>query len=134
MKTVYLICGVSGSGKTWVAKQLEHKFTYVPHDEHIESDDLIETLKKTPSAKPFITECPFGERILKEQLEKADFKVEPYFVLEAPSVIRTRFRRREGKEPQQSVMTRAVTIRKRIDEWNAPYGTSLEILEKLRDL
>lgn len=31
--TVYLVCGVAGSGKTWVCKQLEHMIHYVPYDE-----------------------------------------------------------------------------------------------------
>ncbi len=31
---IYLVCGVPGSGKTWVCKQLTDKFQYVAHDDY----------------------------------------------------------------------------------------------------
>jgi len=34
MKTVYLLCGVSGSGKSWVADRVSHLVKYVPYDKH----------------------------------------------------------------------------------------------------
>lgn len=131
-KEVFLICGVSGSGKSWVCRQLSNKFNYIPHDEHF-NDDLAKVLSEKDNGKPFITECPFGERVLKSQLEWAGFKVRPYFVYEKPFTVYKRFIEREGKEPSKAVMTRAATIKKRIDEWKAPHGSSEELLKMLKE-
>jgi gluconate kinase len=151
---VYLVCGVPGAGKTWVCRQLKHKFHYVPHDkcwEHptekptpgeddsawvpgAKSTHLQELVKAANGAnKPVISECPFGERPLKDALESCGIEVRPIFVVEEPHVVLHRYRTREGKTPGQNVLTRANTIRARAEEWKAPQGTSEEILITLRD-
>lgn len=61
-------CGVSGSGKTWVCEQVKDLFTYVPHDENMKN--ICSAIVKANADKPLITECPFGERYLKESLER----------------------------------------------------------------
>ncbi len=144
-QSIYLICGVSGSGKSWICRQLRDKFTYVEHDKfyappskmHVTMcNRLYQTALKDAAKgdKPVITECPFAERTLREDLEKAGFKVIPYFVIEPTSVVQHRYRTREGKEVSAAVITRSVTIRKRADEWDAPSGTSNEILAMLKRL
>lgn len=144
MQPVYLICGVSGSGKSWVCGQLKDKFTYVRHDQFFEGPTVdhrlgtkryLEALNlATNGSQPVVTECPFAERDLREKLEKLGIKVIPYFVIEAPDLVRARFRAREGKEPGKNVITRAVTIRKRADEWKAPFGNSTAVLNMLKAL
>ncbi len=131
-KEVYLVCGVPGAGKTWVATQLKDKFSYLPHDEHYKDfiNAIAETARK--SDKPVITECPFAERITKEQLEKLGLKVHPVFVVEDPEVIKQRFRDREKKEASKASVTRAVSILERAREWRAPFGTSKQILDYLK--
>ncbi len=133
MNTVYLICGVSGSGKSWVCQKLKDKFNYIPHDDYIHGD-LVGALYRADLKKPLITECPFGERALRENLEDAGLIVKPFFIFEAPYIIEQRFRSREGKAPLKSVMTRALSIKDRIDEWNVPHGTSDQIYCMLRDI
>jgi len=132
MKKVILICGVSGSGKTWVAKQLDpEKFAYISHDQY--RDDLptvIQAVSET-TTRPVVTECPFGERVLKEKLEKMRLEVIPVFIVEEPSLIAKRYMEREGKAIGKAPMTRATTIKDRVKEWDAFSGTSKEVLEYL---
>lgn len=129
---VILVCGVSGSGKSWVCRQVADRFHYVAHDEHFKNhpEVIIDTCKKAD--KPVITESPFGERVLREQLERAGVRVIPYFVVEHPRVVQQRYLQREGKVLPKAALTRATTIIDRANEWNAPKGTSSEILNLLR--
>lgn len=133
---LFLICGSPGSGKTWVCtRAATFGFNYVPHDDHI-NGDLIGALKEAAeeNSKPLLTECPFGERQLKADLEAAGFEVKPIFVFEPLSVVSQRYKSRTGKELTQAMKTRAVTIKKRIDEWEAPHGSSEQVLQYLKDL
>lgn len=150
---VYLVCGVPGSGKTWVCRQLKDKFTYVPHDQcwthptktpdhdkenpewapGAKSTHVEEVVKAVRSSlRPIITESPFNERMLKEDLEKKGVKVIPYFVIEEPETSRKRYEKREGKIYPKHFYSRAKSIGTRAKEWDAPHGTSDEVLEMLR--
>lgn len=132
-RPLYLICGVSGSGKTWVCKQLVERYHYIPQDEHF--DDLLEviTQEATVPGNPIITECPFGERSFRENAEAAGLSVFPYFIVETPEVCAERYLKREGKPIQMSAYSRASTIINRAIEWDAPMGTSHEILGMLQN-
>lgn len=131
---VFLLCGVSGSGKTWVCKQLQDKFCYVPHDMFYEEAPKVIARVSESAQRPIITECPFGERLIKESMEKRGLKVIPFFVIEDPKTVRERYIAREKKELPKSAWTRATTIRDRAREWKAVSGTSEEILKFLKDL
>ncbi len=130
MKTVYLICGVPGSGKTWVCEQLKDKYEYVPHDLYMHNLHHILLDRSETAKKPMITECPFAEREFKQKLELRGLSVIPYFIVEPQEVVKTRYESR-GKPLPKNIWTRALTIRDRAIEWNCPHGTSLEILDKL---
>jgi hypothetical protein len=134
MERVILVCGVSGSGKTWVCRQLTHKFNYVSHDDHREHVAEVIAHHAKTSDRPIIADCPFGERLLKEDLEGRGITVIPYFVIEPPEKVARRYREREGKPLPKSAYTRAITITQRADEWNAPRGTSEELLTLLNAL
>ncbi len=134
MRTVILVCGVSGSGKSWVCRQLTDKFHYVPHDEHFKDHVRVTAHKAQTENKVVITECPFGERLTREGLEAVGIKVIPVFVVEPVELVKERYRNREGKPLPKAAETRATSIVKRAEEWNAPYGTSGEVLEHLRGL
>jgi hypothetical protein len=86
------------------------------------------------NGNPLITESPFGERVLRENLEKRGVTVIPYFVIEHPHVVARRYFEREKKPIQKAALTRATTIRVRADEWKSPSGTSLEVLQMLQAL
>ena len=163
MKPLYLVCGVAGSGKSTIARQLIEKFHYVPHDRcwaHPErepwdpatewtadmKDDTrwfsgavsthAETLLRAVriAKKPVITECPHGERVLREQLEEKGVRVIPVFVVEEAEVVAARYEAREGRPCPKNVLTRAATILDRAEEWGAFYGTSGQVLKHLKSL
>lgn len=131
---IYLIIGVPGVGKSWVCEQLDGKHcAYVKHDLYIKDDaGYIDGLKVAAQAEqPVITDCPFAERITKEKLEAAGFEVRPWFIVESPIVVMARYRQRTGKNLPQASITRAGSILDRAKAWNAPYGTSQEVKDKL---
>ena len=131
---VYLICGVPASGKTWVCKQLIGKFMYVPHDDHLKDFVGAVTRAASISDKPILSECPFGERKIKEQLEANGLFVVPMFIVEDMHVIAQRYVEREGRYFPKQHATRAISIKDRAIEWDAFYGTSQEVLEKLKEV
>lgn len=133
-KEIYLICGVSGAGKTWVCKQLADKYNYVAHDDSY--NNIGKAIRKAAekSDKPIITECPFAERVLKTQLEGMGFNVTPFFVIEPPDLVAKRYFEREKKPIQKSAYTRATTIIERAKEWKAFFGSSQEVLDKLKSI
>lgn len=154
MKTIYLVVGVSGCGKSWILRQVADKFNYLAHDrcwEHptLKPDmgpdpkwpagaksthvrEIVETAKI--SEKPIITEVPFAERQLREDLERQGLKVVPIFVIEDPDVVQKRYETREKKPIPKAALSRARTIIDRAKEWGAFYGTSDQVLKYLQDL
>lgn len=132
--TVYLVCGVPGSGKTWVCKQLYRLYTYVPHDEHIDGNlTLALVYEGRVARKPLLTECPFGERVLKNKLEAHGFTVIPVFIVEDVRTVKDRYRTR-GRELPKSSATRAASIGQRADEWGSMKGTSEEVVNHLGEI
>ncbi len=132
-KTIYLICGVPGSGKTWACERVHEDYAYLPHDEYYHQDAVtMIALAARNATKPVLTECPFGEREVKSRLEAMGFEVVPVFVIEEPKVIAMRYQMREGKVLPKAHATRAVSIKDRAIEWAAHHGTSEEVLDFLR--
>lgn len=136
MREVILVCGVSGSGKTWVCNQLKDKYHYIPNDSYIGSRETYQHAlwmnARMDDGKKILADNPFGERELKEYLELKGIKVTAYFIIEPPDVCASRYFKREGKPIQKSALTRAITIRDRAIEWGAKLGTSQQILEMLK--
>jgi len=110
------------------------KFAYVPHDAYFNTHSEVVIQTARLCKKPVITECPFGERLLRADLEKNGCKVIPYFVIEKPEVVKARYEKRESKPLPASAFTRASSIVNRALEWQAPMGTSQQILTKLEEL
>lgn len=130
MQPIYLVCGVPGSGKTWVCSQLSSKYNWVPHDENM-SRITFTLWNEAQKDKPVITEVPFAERKLRDDLQKLDLKVRPYFIVEPVEVVRQRYMQREGMPLSKAFATRCSSIIMRAIEWKAPYGTSSQILTML---
>lgn len=133
LQPVYLVCGVSGSGKTWVCRKLQNKFTYVPHDEHYNYQVKV-VAEAAKGDKAVITECPFAERVLKNDMEMAGLNVTPVFVVTPPDQVAAQYFAREGKQIPKGAYTRATTILNRAVEWGAFHGTSEEVLAHLLSL
>lgn len=139
---IYLLCGVPGSGKTWVIEQLFKcrpplGFTSIEHDS-ISREKLLSLAKSLyppeHMKRSLIIDCPFDERSLRSELERLNLKVTPIFIVEHPSVIEVRYFKREGKRPSQSILTRAETIMNKVNEWGAFYGTSDEVFRHLKGI
>lgn len=133
MLPIYLVCGVPGSGKTWVCEQLRGDFLYVSHDDYIGEDYAKAVLTAAKTAhKPVLADCPFAERILRDRLEKGGFTVLPYFIVEDGQTVRRRYEARENKPIPSAHITRSISIKTRAEEWRAPFGKSHEVLQMLK--
>lgn len=132
--SVYLLAGVPGSGKSSVCEQLRDKFFYVSHDKcgDFLSKVILDISKS--QKKPILTDCPFAERKLKDELEAQGLDVIPVFIVEDPNVIARRYELREKKPASKATLTRASSILERAREWNAFHGTSDEVLNHLRSI
>lgn len=152
---IYLVCGVSGSGKSWACRQVADEFNYIPHDRCWShptakpTDDLdpkwgppgsVSThlynliVASRSSDKPVLTECPFNERNLREQLEANELEVIPIFVIEDPHIIAERYQSREGKPIPKSAFSRAFSIGGRARDWGCFYGTSKQVADHLKNI
>ncbi len=155
MKPVYLVIGVSGSGKSWACRQVRDKFTYVPHDRcwihpTAQPEDSIDPKWGPPGSKsvhievlskvvrtadkPVLTECPFAERKLRQDLENDGIQVIPIFVIEPPETVKQRYEAREGNPIPKAALTRATTLIERAREWGGFHGTSAQVAEHLKGL
>jgi gluconate kinase len=146
IQTVHMVCGVPGSGKSWVCEQLTEKFAYVKHDDYIdykphlravhttstERDFLAAIVNAATKDKPVLVDCPFGERELRRKIEALGLAVKPWFIVEPTEVVKSRYHARTGKELPKASVTRSVTILNRAEEWGAPHGKAVSVLEALR--
>lgn len=137
MREVVLVCGVPGSGKSWVCQKLDgYLYEYVSHDTYREQINLVKHIRELSSKdcdRPILVDCPFAERSLRDSLLELGIAVKPYFIVEPTEVVQNRYLTREGRELPQASVTRSKTILNRANEWEAPRGTSEEIYEMLFD-
>ena len=137
-QTVHLLCGVPGSGKTWVANKLttsshnEARFMYIPHDEH-QVDQyylyLVQAAKR--GTVPVLAEAPFRVSVLIEELERFGLEVKTYYITDDESVIKARYEARSHKPfPKQHSSNLA---RYNARQWDVR-GTSDQILNHLKGL
>lgn len=131
---IYVVCGVPGAGKTWVCSQLGDKFKYVPQDEYIKQRAKYLDLLCSPSYKPMLTDCPFGETRLRDDLETRGIEVTFLFIVEHPLTVSIRYWNRESRKLDPSSYARASTIGTKADQWRSFKGTSAEVLEHLRKI
>lgn len=130
-KKIFLVVGCPGSGKSWVCDQLKNKYQYVRHDDFkIGYVDEIAKQAKT-ATKPLLIETPFSVSQVKEPLEKQGFEVVPVYIQEDASVIKQRYRAREGKDIPAGHLSRQATYAQRAAAQGAFSGSSTEILARL---
>ena len=141
IQPIYMVCGVPGSGKSWVCEQLTEKFTYVKHDDYFGKLHEASTATRSFVAavvavatkdKPVLIDCPFAERELRANLEAVGLKVKPWFIVEPTEVVKSRYYTRTGRELPKASVTRSVTIKNRADEWKAPNGPAVAVLNALK--
>lgn len=148
MQEIYILAASPGSGKSWVAEQLKHKFHYVPHDKHGQGSfpDYVRIIasEAQKSDKPVICDTPFSLSQVMGPLQERGFKVHPVFIIESPELTKERYEKREhirAKEQNRywkpippGHLTRIRTFLERAKALNAPYGTSEQILKYLQEV
>lgn len=135
MKTIYLVCAVPGSGKTWVCERAAHRFTYVPHDSYpVASYGSALMQSARTSDKPILAEAPFRISVLIEELKSRGAIVKPYFIIESPNTVKSRYEGREHKPIPKQHLTRINTVIARVSQYNAPSGNSAEVLKMLLEV
>lgn len=135
MQPVILVCGVPGSGKSWVCEQLKTKFDYIAHDDFIKGDYVKGLLQRVRNGdRPILGDCPFAERLVKEKLEDSGAKVIPIFIVEDVKTIKARYEARDAQPIPKQHLTRAAGLALRANEWRCFFGTSTQVLEFLQKL
>jgi hypothetical protein len=138
---IFLMIGVPGSGKSWVAERVGHKFDYVHHDGfrgHINQPEAyVETILSTwkDAKKPVLAEAPFSVSHIKDPLEKAGAHVKSVIIVEDKHVLSERYKndpKRDGKDIPKGHLTRMGTYLSRAREYNAFVGNSTEVLKYLK--
>lgn len=135
---VFIVCGVPGSGKSWVCEQLATQFSYVAHDgwnqrDKISSGKYLEGYARTlfdhamKTNKPVLGDCPFAERTLRCHLESLGLKPNFVFLHVDPSDLLNRYVERMKPLPK-SHLTRLKSIGTRAKEWKSFFGTSDDAL------
>lgn len=132
MKTVYLVVGCPGSGKTWVCEQLRDKFHYVPHDAYDEKVYPQILHAATRDMEPVLGEIPFGLSKIHQSLSHHGVRVVPVFIIENEQTLQDRYRQREGRDIITGHLTRQKTYAQRARELGAFCGTAKEVLEHLK--
>lgn len=147
-KTLWLVVGAPGSGKTYVCEKLKHKFHLIHHDGFIYLKEpgayVKEILKEAPKAlKPVLIEAPFSVSQTREPLEAAGYRVVPVYIVEDEETHSQRYLEREkaaGRWSEEKLkhlkghLTRTKTYLERAKTERCFHGTSDEVYAYLRDL
>ncbi len=160
-RRLVLVCGVQGSGKSWVCRQLTGSYQYIAHDRcwrHADFPDgpdagwddadvkwgppgststhfeMLTAVGRHRDGRAILTECPFGERDLRDRLTLAGLEVVPVFVVEPIEVLEARYGAREGRPLPASARSRAAGLAGRAAAWGCFAGSSDTVLQHLKAL
>jgi TPP-dependent 2-oxoacid decarboxylase len=137
-RTVDLIVGCPGAGKTWVAERLKDRYELVHHDAcaGMSGKRYVNAIKAAAASatKPILAEAPFSVSQIRRPLEAAGYDVRPVYIQEKRNVIAQRYQSREGKPIPQGHLTRQDTYREMADSSGAFAGTNREVLGHLKRL
>lgn len=129
LNTVYMVCGASGSGKSWVCKQLlDLPISYVSYDEVSKKDHLstIQACTQPVLFDPCIKISTFIKK------HKSDFNLVPIFIIESEEVMRARIEERGGTWTPH-IMRRSLRMERLNEKYGLFAGTSTEVLQYLRE-
>lgn len=136
MQKVYILVGSPGVGKTWVSNQLKDQYEVIEHDDfmYTRNNEYVKALIQSSQSnnKSIIANTPFGLSDLIEALEHNKIEVIPIFIIEHPTILEQRYRKRENKAIPKGHITRQQTYYNRSLELNAFKGTALEALNYLK--
>jgi len=126
--TVYMVCGVSGVGKSWVCRQLTNMFNYVSYDEVPKKEHLRCIIENNTGKHslydPSINISTFIKR------NSHQFDIRPIFIIEDEATIRSRLSQRGGTFTE-SAINRMRAIDARTKKYGIFSGNSLQVLEYL---
>ena len=128
--TVYLLCGVAGSGKSWIASQLTDLFHYISFD-GVRKKDHIDTILAQSSDKPVL----FDPNIKISTFIRRNsyhMNIIPVFILEDEATIQARLEGRGGKFTEH-IPKRMKVMEARYKTYGRFRGNTNEVLEWLKN-
>lgn len=135
-RTIDLIVGCPGAGKTWVADRLKDRYELVHHDLYagMTGDRYVKAIKAAAASttRPILAEAPFSVSETRRPLERAGLDVRLVCIQEDPRVIARRYQSREGRPIPQGHLTRQNTYREMTEKAGGFIGTSRQVLDHLK--
>ena len=137
-RTVDLIVGCPGAGKSWVTERLKDRYELVHHDAYagMTGQRYVNAIKSTAASanKPILAEAPFSVSQIRRPLEKAGYDVRTVTIQEDRDVIAKRYQSREGRPIPQGHLTRQETYREMAEKAGEFVGTNKQVLSHLKRL
>lgn len=137
MSSIYLVCGVPGSGKTWVLNQINVlNVKVIHHDDYLDYSPekyamlLVEALKTHDKV---VADCPLFISAIIATINDINISIKPIFIIEDAHTIKTRYEQREHRSIPKQHLSRIPTLVKRAQEYKAFMGTSEQVLNKLKE-
>jgi cytidylate kinase len=126
---LYIVCGPSGSGKSYVCENLKDKVSYISYDKTPKEEHIYHMTNLAAENKDILYD-PFRKPVTIYNRYKETFNVHLYVIVETEDVIYNRILQRGG-HPDRSAIQKAI---KKLPRWakKATFvGTSSEVLEAL---
>jgi hypothetical protein len=133
MAKVFLVCGVPGSGKSWVLKHFVNTMYYDHHFNTPRAEyaaKLAKRAKENPTLS-VIADCPLGISEIVGHIRALGVEVEPVFIIAPPEVVAKQYFQREGRCIPKQHLGRIATIRARAVEYQSFSGDSDSVLKYL---
>ena len=130
--TIYLLIGAPSAGKSWVAKQLLDKCTYISYDDNRKKTHL--DLLRIPSTKPILFDPCFKiSTIIRRHSDEFNFVI--VCIYEDEATLRARIASRNGKWTD-TILKRNEQVKKRFEKYgNGGFlGSSQECLTFLSNI
>jgi Zn ribbon nucleic-acid-binding protein len=127
--TIYMVCGASGSGKSWVCRQLTDMSNYISYDENSKKKH-IDLLKGADLSRPTLYDPPIKISTFIKR-HSHEFDIIPVFIIEDTETVKERILSRGG-EWTDFISKRCEAMKKRNAKYGVFSGTSQEVLDWLK--
>ncbi len=132
---IYLVCGVPGSGKTWVLSHFKDTLHYDQHfntPRKVYSDKIIKQQRLNPF-KDVVADCPLGISEIVAYIRAEGQDIEPVFIINTPAIISQQYLKREGRPIPKQHLGRINTMITRAKQYGSYQGTSDAVLQYLKE-